>query len=273
MEKDTLIKKIDIFMNQARQANCYYLIVKQFQENRANYHEEMAVSSAFYSYTYNALVVATFMELSKIYDSHPQSSNIQKLVADCRNELSYFPKTRPKIEFEQDGEKHEFTPSFQHIVKENEHDFFRVEIEKEQPFRELLGSTEMPIRVDITLERYFELYEWHIQRLEPKIKNLLKQRNKVYAHNDEATMKKSLDDVINEFGLNHKEITDLISFALDFCQFAYAMLTNINKATAPVNIDDWEGTLRLVGIGKKYQEVEIKNMMDSLSNDNSKQEK
>lgn len=264
MKKEELIEKVDAFMNQTRQANCYFLIIKQFIENRTKYHEEIAVSSAFYSYTYNALVVATFMELSKIYDSHPQSSNIQKLVADCKKEINYFPKNHPKIEFEQDGEKHVFTPSFQHIVKENEQDFFRVEIEQEQPFRELLGSTELPIRVDMTLERYFELYEWHIQRLESKIKNLLKQRNKVYAHNDEATMKKSLDDVINEFALNHKEITELISFALDFCQFAYAMLTDINKATAPVNIDDWENTLRAVRLGEKYKEVDIQKQIEEL---------
>ncbi|MFR4954600.1 AbiU2 domain-containing protein [Enterococcus gallinarum] len=264
MKKEELIAKVDVFMNQARQANCYFLIIKQFIENRTKYHEEIAVSSAFYSYTYNALVVATFMELSKIYDSHPQSSNIQKLVADCKKEINYFPKSLSKIEFEQDGEKHEFTPSFQHIVKENEQDFFRVEIEQEQPFRELLGSTELPIRVDMTLERFFELYEWHMQRLEPKIKNLLKQRNKVYAHNDEATMKKSLDDVINEFALNHKEITELISFALDFCQFAYAMLTDINKATAPVNIDDWENTLRAVRLGEKYKEVDIQKQIEEL---------
>ncbi|EOS8040453.1 hypothetical protein DUC50_RS12765, partial [Enterococcus hirae] len=78
MDKEKLIKKIDIFMNQARQANCYFSIVKQVAENRTNYYEEMSLSSAFYSYTYNALVVATFMELSKIYDSHRYSSNIQK---------------------------------------------------------------------------------------------------------------------------------------------------------------------------------------------------
>lgn len=244
MEKEQLIKKLDIFMNQARQANCYFLIIKQYMENRSNYPDEMSLSSAFYSFTYNALVVSTFMELAKIYDSHKQSTNIQKFLKECKTNISYFPTAYPEHEITIDGEKHTFNHPFQHTVKEEE--FFKSEIEKEKPFRELLDNSDLPIHVEMTIERYFDLYEFRLSNLTLQIKNLLKQRNKIYAHNDEATMNTNIDDVINKFSLNHEEIEKLISFALDFCQFAYAMLTGINKASAPTNIDDWKNTLMQV---------------------------
>lgn len=131
MKKEELIKKVDIFMNQARQANCYYSIIKQFEENRNKYNEEMNLSTAFYSCTYNALVVATFMELSKIYDSHRQSSNIQKLIMECKNNISYFPTVHHQEEVNIDGEIHTLTFPFKHTVAEDEKDFFQEEIKRD----------------------------------------------------------------------------------------------------------------------------------------------
>lgn len=265
MDKEKLIKKIDIFMNQARQANCYFSIVKQVAENRTNYYEEMSLSSAFYSYTYNALVVATFMELSKIYDSHRYSSNIQKLVKECRDNIDYFPKFKLQEEINVNGKNHTQTFPFIHTVMEDERDFFQEEIEREKPTQELLGDKNLPIYVEMTIERYFDLYVWRLSKLHEKIKNLLKQRNKVYAHNDEATMKVDLDIIINNFPLDYKDINDLIVFALDFLIFASAMLTGINRASEPVNINDWENTLRAVRLGEKYKEVDVQKKVEELN--------
>lgn len=266
MEKEQLIKKLDIFMNQARQANCYFLIIKQFLENRSNYPDEMSLSSAFYSFTYNALVVSTFMELAKIYDSHKYSTNIQKLFKECKENISYFPTFHSEHEITIDGKKHAYTLPFTHIVKEEEKDFFKSEIEKKHSFRELLGTSDLPFQVEMTIERFFDLYEWRLSKLELQIGNLLKQRNKVYAHNDEATMNTNIDDVIKKFSLNYEEIEKLIAFALDFCQFAYAMLTGINKCSAPINIDDWQNTLMLTKLGEKYQDIEVEKQVEDFKN-------
>ncbi|HGZ4935198.1 hypothetical protein ABG953_05910 [Enterococcus faecalis] len=111
-------------MNQAIQANCYFSIIKQFNQNRNTYNEEMNLSSAFYSYTYNALIVANFMELSKIYDRHRLSSNIEKLLYECKENIDYFPKTHPSETFFTDGISYEITHPFYHSVKKAEIDFF-----------------------------------------------------------------------------------------------------------------------------------------------------
>ncbi|MBO0422298.1 hypothetical protein [Enterococcus plantarum] len=267
MEKKRLIKKVNIFLNQASQANCYFLIIKQFNQNRSKYHQEMNLSNAFYSYTYNALVVATFMELSKIYDSHKSSTNIQKLVKESQENIAFFPTYLSKERIEMDGKGYEYELPFHHTIKDSEKNFFREEVEKNKKLEKMLDSKEMPSYVEMSIDRYFELYNWRLKQIEPQITNLLKQRNKVYAHNDEANMKLSLDNIINSFPLDYKEIEELLSFALDFCQFAYAMLTNINKSIAPININDWENTLALVELGEKYQEIETQKKIEEFKKD------
>ncbi|HGZ4935197.1 hypothetical protein ABG953_05915 [Enterococcus faecalis] len=119
----------------------------------------------------------------------------------------------------------------------------------------------------MTIEKFFDLYEWRLGRNKPKISNLLKQRNQVYAHNDEATMKQDLDTTINSFPLNHEEIEELILFALDFCRFILVMLTNENRAIAPININDWRNTLDFARIGEKYRDIEVQQKIDSLKMD------
>lgn len=92
---------------------------------------------------------------------------------------------------------------------------------------------------------------------------MLKQRNKTYAHND----KKSLDNiekVISEFAINGNDIDSFISFALEFCKFIIVLLTGVNKADKPVNINDWEGTLNLVRLGYKYKDIEIAQSMKEI---------
>lgn len=261
MEKEELIKKIDSFMDQAQQANSYFLIVKQFLENKNKFYEEMAISSAFYSYTYNALVVASFMELAKIYDTHNRSTNIQKLVKECKDNISYFPTYNTQHKEIIDGKKHVFTSPFYHTIKKDEEEFFQKEIEYKKVSQEILSDEDYSMNVEMTISRYFEYFEWRLTRLQPKLDKLFKQRNKIYAHNDEQSIK-NIDAIINKFPLDYSEINKLILFALEFCQFSYALLTGINKPSSPINISDWTNTLMLVQVGLKYQELEIQKLMD-----------
>ena len=71
--KEKIINISERFMQEALEANCYYDIIKQYSENKQKYYEEMSFSGAFYTYTYNALIVAVFMELAKIYDRNKDS--------------------------------------------------------------------------------------------------------------------------------------------------------------------------------------------------------
>jgi hypothetical protein len=252
MKKEELIILSESFMHEAFQANCYYNIINQYSENIKEYHEEINFSGAFYMYTYNALVVATFMELAKIFDSNDKSINIYRLMDICKDHIALFPQQR---EFKMIIEGKETIKKFpyKHAVSPEEEEFFLKEVENQKQFYELLGVSDVPIDVEMTIERYFALYKWKYENLKPQIKNLLKQRNKVYAHNDENSLY-NVEKVIFNFPINKSDIESLISFALEFCQFVIALLTGVYKAQKPLNINDWKGTLNLVRLGYKYKD-------------------
>lgn len=270
MEKECLIRDVNIFMEQSIQANCYYSIIEQIDKSRSEYSEELSVSNAFYSYTYNALVIAVFMELSKIYDRHSQSIDIKRLFTNCKENISLFPREQEIKEEGIDGKMHIITKfPFRHTVKPEEIEFFQADINQQQPFSSLSNLEQNPITVKMTIDRYFEFYEWRLNKIEPQINNILKQRNKIYAHNDEATLKADIDETMSKFPISHKDIKSLIAFALDFCIFAYAMLTGTHRAQAPVNIKDLEYTLEFVRLGEKYQEVEVKKQLKNDSKESN----
>lgn len=270
MKKKYLIRDINIFMDQAFQANCYYSIIEQIDRSRSEYNEELSISSAFYSYTYNALVIAVFMEISKIYDRNRQSIDIKRLFTNCKENISFFPKEQEIKEKGIDGKMYIIAKfPFRHTVKNEEIEFFQEDINKQQPFSNLSDFEQNPFSIEMTIDRYFELYEWRLRKIELQIDNVLKQRNKIYAHNDKATLKADLDQTMSKFPVSHKDIKSLIAFALDFCQFAYAMLTGISKSKAPDNIKDLEHTLSLVRLGEKYQDFEVEKQMENDIDDSN----
>lgn len=239
-------------MQEAFQTNCYIDIIGQYSKNKSEYSEEMEISGAFYSFTYNALVVAAFMELAKIFDSHKDSNNIKQLMDICKENIELFPQERKMVLF---GEE-EICP-YRHTVL-SEEEFFKREIELQKPFNELVGGEKSPVTVDMSRERYFEFFAWKYKKIEPQIQKLLRQRNKIYAHNDKNTLR-NMDKTIEKFPLSTNDVETLTKFAIEFSQFVIALLTGIYKASAPVNIDDWQSTLRLVKLGKKYKDLDIEN--------------
>jgi len=264
MKKEELITLSESFMQEAFQANCYHNIIKQYSENIKEYHEEIYFSGAFYTYIYNALVVATYMELAKLYDSHDKSININRLMGICKDHISFFPQQR-ELKITIDGKETIKKFPYKHTISHGEEEFFQKEVERQKQLYEILGVSvsDVPIDVEMTLERYFDLYKWKYENIKPQIKNLLKQRNKVYAHNDENSLN-NVDRVISNFPLNSRDIELLISFALEFCQSVIALLTGVYKAQKPKNIDDWKGTLNLVRLGYKYKDVEIERDMNEF---------
>ena len=253
MEKEKIIKLADAFMQEAFQANCYVDLINQYSRNVKEYFDELKISGAFYSYTYNALVIATFMELGKIYDRNRDSVNIKQLLDDCKEKKNLFPQQRM---FEINGENKAFP--YQHTVTVDEKEFFVLEIDKQRPINEMFGNPDFQITVNMSVDKYFELYEWKYKKIEPIIQNLLKQRNKIYAHNDKRFIG-NIEEVIGKFPVSKNDIDSLINFAIEFCRFVLALLTGIYRADKPVNIEDWEGTLKLVRLGNKYRDIEIEN--------------
>lgn len=68
MDKEKLIKLAKELQQGVFDANAYFLIMKQYKENRLEYSQEMQLSPAFYNIVYQALQKACFMEIAKLYD-------------------------------------------------------------------------------------------------------------------------------------------------------------------------------------------------------------
>lgn len=238
---EEICEMAEIFQNEAIQANAYYCIAEQYRENLLEYSTEMSVSGAFYHYTYNALVVAAIMELAKIYDSHQKSVNIKDLLEACVNN-SLLSSGLSDADQE--------IPLLHEVIAEEE-EFFGDEVARHKKIVKLWDRTE-PCLVEMTDERYIDLFLWKYSRLKEGIEKLLKQRNKVYAHNDPDGMK-NYEKMVMKFPLSGQEVEDMISFACELCRFVIRYITGTVKSVKPVNLKDWENTLQLVREGLHKQ--------------------
>lgn len=261
MEKEKLIYLVEQFYQEALSANSYYSILQQYAEYQKKHLTEMQVSPAFYTITHNALVEALFMNLAKIYDLQKDAINIRQLLEKCENNIGFFPEYEITIPI--DGEERIETVLDQHTVKQNEEWYFKEEVEKQNKFAEALGLQGTPVVVKLTIEQYFDFYYKKFCSLNPKIENLRVQRNKIYAHNDRESIF-DIDTVIKKNPLNMVDIQVLIEYALEVSRFLLGRLTRILKPDKYGNIDDWGNTLRLVQIGEKYRDTEMKARMQTF---------
>ena len=222
----------------------------------------MDLSPAFYNIVYNALQVACFMELAKLYDKTGGVFTIGSLLKDCQANISLFPEYRAIKEIEVDGEKYTFQIPYQHELKPDEERFFEEQVQSQRGILKLFDAEhtrETPVVVDLKFFEYLSLYQIKFNSLSKKQKNIRIQRNKLYAHNDSSRL--SGEDISTRAPIHYSDIQELIDFALSVTQLIIACLTDVYKARQYTNINDWEGTLMLAQLGLKYQDYDIKQQM------------
>lgn len=247
MDKDSLLKLANYLWEQAFEANSYYLIIKQYEENYEKYKEEMMYSSMFYSTVYFALNNSMFMELAKLYDSNNNTINISRLLHKCQENIDLIPEYR-KIEetISNNGQKHIIKIPYQMEIGPNERCLFKdqkIEID-----RNLLDIFNIPEEsmvketIELTAPEYIDFFKKKYHALKPQRRNLIKQRNKIYAHNDENAFF-DIGKMIRENPIYYTDIQALIDYALELPRFIIGSLTGIYKLKKNANFNDWEYTL------------------------------
>lgn len=85
MTEEQLLELAEEIYQQSFEANIFYEIMMQIEREKVEYFDEIRVSSAFYSYIYNSLVVSTFAVVSKLYDNtkHKDAINVKKFLDRC----------------------------------------------------------------------------------------------------------------------------------------------------------------------------------------------
>lgn len=263
MKKEELVTLAEYIYKEAFDANCYYSVIRQYDKNREDNFDLISISPAFYHVVYNSLVISTVMELSKIYDKGSDSVNIRTLLTAFKENISLFPVNRGSFETDVDGEIHRQDISYQHVIKKEEECFFKDEVEKNRVVTDLFGFKDGPVRINLTIEEYLELYQKKYRSIQPKINNLIAQRNKIYAHNDKMAIE-DMQVLIKKNLLKKFDVQELINYALEISKFIIACLTGINKCDEPVNIDDWQVTLSYAKLGIKYSKLELVKQLEEI---------
>ncbi|MDZ5759436.1 hypothetical protein RAK27_12305 [Carnobacterium maltaromaticum] len=249
--KKDFIKDAEKIFEQARTAYSYFEILNQYNKNLDTYNNEYTVSTAFYSYTKQALITASFLEIYKIYDTNKGSKNIKKIFDNLEQRQKWYPKdTRHTY----DGEDKEWIFPHTYKPKQEELEFFKIELKKKPVL--FPNDNSIIVDVDMTIADYFTYYNWRYEAIVPILENMTKQRNKFHAHNDSKYFNNS-DLISEDYPITYKDMEKLLLFPLEFCQFSIAMLTDVWKEFTVINLDDWENTLETVRNGNKFNALRI----------------
>lgn len=258
MDKEKLIKLAKELQQGVFDANAYFLIMKQYKENRLEYSQEMQLSPAFYNIVYQALQKACFMEIAKLYDKSRNAISVGFLIELCQENAFLFPEYQECIEYEENGQKFTFQIPYQHHLSTEEELFFKEEVQRQREILKIFdmpSSDTVPVQVDLTFQELLELYYKRFCGLSKKQENIRMQRNKIYAHNDKTRVLDG-DSVIRNNPIYYADIQELIDFAFDITEMTLGILTGICQARKFSNADDWVGTLMLARLGLKYQDFD-----------------
>lgn len=141
--------------------------------------------------------------------------------------------------------------AFERILKSSDEVFFKSAVEMQKNICAMLKGRYIPPNVSLSLEEYKELYIKKFSGLNPKIKNLREQRNKIYAHNDK-TLNFNSFEFTKKYPTNDEMIESLLEFALDLSGVCIALISGVSKDPNYINIKDWTTTLERVRDGKEY---------------------
>ena len=104
-------------------------------------------------------------------------------------------------------------------------------------------------------------YTKKLHSINPSIKNLINQRNKIYAHNDRNT-NFEFEAIHKASPIKKEDAEALIETALDISCFCTEILTGVSKARDYININDWAASLEMIKIGAQYQDTYLESISE-----------
>ena len=261
MEKNELILLAKNLMMETLYARSYKEILDQYKKNRISYKREMRLSPAFYGISEMALIEALSMRLARLYDADDRSVGLRFLMKQAEERVAFFPKDCGEHIIESDGEEYRFIVPLKHTLRECEKCYFKEKVKKEEAFLNLFSNTTgnqlNGITIEVTIEELFDMYHKRFASIQTVCKNLIEQRNKIYAHNDK-NVNFDFDTVYQKSPLSTRDVDILLDFAEDYTAFCYEYLSGNYASLGFKNIDDWENTLVFTKKGMDSQKREWK---------------
>lgn len=241
MEKCELINLSKNLMEETLYARAYKDILDQYIEIRSTFENELKLSATFHLIGNMALVEALTMRLARLYDTDDKSAGLGFLLEEAYRNIDYFPKNRGEHSYECDGQTYTFIAPLTHTLRECEKCYFKERVQQEETITNLFGLSSN-ISIEVTINEFVEMYKKRFSSLRKERKNLVTQRNKIYAHNDRET-NFDFRDIYAKNPLFYNDIEKLLEFSEDFTAFCYEYLSGNYAMQKFSNIDDLESTL------------------------------
>lgn len=241
MKKGELIELSKNLMEETLYARAYKDILDQYKTLRYSFKDELMLSSTFHLISKMALVEALTMRLARLYDTDEKSAGLGFLLKQANQNIDYFPRNRGEHSFECDGHIYTFIAPLTHTLRECEKCYYKERVRQEEGIANLF---DLPpnINIEVKINELVGMYQKRFASLNKERKNLITQRNKIYAHNDRET-NFEFNDIYAKNPLFYNDIEKLLEFAEDFTSFCYEYLSGNYAMQKFSNIDDLESTL------------------------------
>lgn len=257
----SLFKWSNTLFGQSRDAYNKLILLKQYNSLYSKYEYAISISPFFYNNLLDSLVIAIFISVQKIFDNTTGASSvtIEKLLLKYEKNYTNFPAFQDIYKWDKISEEKLL---WKWKISEDEIEFFQ---------KNNYSNCSKDDYVEVSPLLVLKLNEWKLNRFKSlkKLEYLYAQRNKIYVHNDKLAMN-NLDKLTADNPLTFDDFEHFINFSLKFTHFILLMLTNINYAWEPTNINDWEQTLKYTSIGlektKKDIEEKTRELRDEFNN-------
>ncbi len=199
--KETFKILLDQYFSRITYTNDCFELYKHLIDSKRKYIAEMNFAPAFFQLTYSSLLHTVFIETAKLFDDKSQTS-LFKLINICRENVSLFKTTRDIGYVDCDTDKYVLEKTIS------------IDFNKElADCRQLLKN--------VSRER----------------ENLRNQRNKYYAHLDEA-YKDNNGKLEKDFPLSFKDMKKFLQIASEVCNKISVMFDESIYAVQTNNVFD-----------------------------------
>lgn len=199
--KETFKILLDQYFSRITYTNDCFELYKHLIDSKRKYLAEMNFAPAFFQLTYSSLLHTVFIETAKLFDDKSQTS-LFKLINICRENVSLFKTTRDIGYVDCDTDKY------------------------------VLEKT-------ISIDFNKELADcWQLlKNVSRERENLRNQRNKYYAHLDEA-YKDNNGKLEKDFPLSFKDMKKFLQIASEVCNKISVMFDESIYAVQTNNVFD-----------------------------------
>lgn len=199
--KETFKILLDQYFSRITYTNDCFELYKHLIDSKRKYLAEMNFAPAFFQLTYSSLLHTVFIETAKLFDDKSQTS-LFKLINICRENVSLFKTTRDIGYVDCDTDKY------------------------------VLEKT-----ISIDFNKELADCRQLLKKFSRERENLRNQRNKYYAHLDEA-YKDNNGKLEKDFPLSFKDMKKFLQIASEVCNKISVMFDESIYAVQTNNVFD-----------------------------------